>query len=90
MENGRIICDMELVSIIAILGICYIDGKIQYRGEWKTDMKNGFGTVCYSNGDKYVGLWKADTKNGKGICTYADNSTYDGEWVFDKKHGKGK
>ena len=46
------------------------DGKY-YIGQWKNGLRNGKGTMYYSNGTiKYEGDWVNDKEEGKGIDFY--------------------
>jgi hypothetical protein len=38
----------------------------KYSGEFREDMRDGFGTLTFPNGDKYVGEFKRHNFNGKG------------------------
>ena len=53
-------------------------------------LSQGFGVLCYRNGEKYEGNWQADTAHGKGTLTYAGGDKYVGEWAEGKKHGVGE
>ncbi len=37
-----------------------------YKGNWKNDGRDGFGTCKYADGSVYVGNWIEDTKDGIG------------------------
>ena len=50
---------------------------------------NCFGTMTFSNGDKYVGEFKDDEYHGQGTYTYAKGDKYVGEYKDDKPHGQG-
>ena len=63
-------------------------GRISYNGEWKEDLKHGFGTQIWENGDKYEGQWTNGFRS-KGIMVFKDGSKYDGELLNGKKHGQG-
>ena len=67
--------------------IPFADGT--YVGQLKKNLKNGQGTMTYSNGNIYEGEWIDDKKNGHGIMTYSNGAVYEGEWVDDKKNGQG-
>ena len=63
------------------------------------DMKHGYGTYKYSNGNEYCGKWKDDKRQGHlCIFTYSDGSKYEGEWVDEgkgqidkiRRHGNGR
>ena len=43
------------------------------KGEWADDVKNGFGTYTYANGDTYEGEWSNNLRHGQGTYTYADS-----------------
>lgn len=68
-------------------------GSSQYIGDWKENMKEGFGIQIYKNKDKYEGLWGNNMRNGQG--TYWRNEggklkrEYTGDWFEDKRHGRG-
>lgn len=38
----------------------------KYQGDFRSDIKEGFGTLYFSNGEKYVGGFKADHIHGAG------------------------
>ncbi len=38
-----------------------------YKGEWKNDQKDGYGTYIYNEkGEKYIGYWKNGERHGVG------------------------
>lgn len=65
----------------------------KYIGDWKENLKEGFGIQIYKSGDKYEGLWMANKRHGQG--TYWKNEggklrrEYTGDWVEGRKHGRG-
>lgn len=65
----------------------------RYIGDWKENMKEGFGIQIYKNKDKYEGLWANNMRHGQG--TYWRNEAgklkreYTGDWFEDKRHGRG-
>lgn len=65
----------------------------RYIGDWKENMKEGFGIQIYKNGDKYEGLWSNNFRHGQG--TYWRNEggklkrEYTGDWFEDRRHGRG-
>jgi hypothetical protein len=63
-------------------------GRLSYNGEWKEDLKHGFGTQIWKNGDKYEGQWTNGFRS-KGIMVFKDGLKYDGELLDGKKHGFG-
>jgi hypothetical protein len=63
-------------------------GRLSYNGEWKDDLKHGFGTQIWKNGEKYEGQWTSGYRT-KGIMIFTDGSKYDGELLNAKRHGYG-
>lgn len=43
----------------------FVEGS-SYNGEWKDDMKHGFGTLIYPDGTKYEGDWSMNKRHGNG------------------------
>lgn len=37
----------------------------RYKGEWRKDVKHGFGIKAWANGDRYEGTWTEGTKHGQ-------------------------
>ena len=52
-------------------------------------LRNGNGTMTWTNGDQYIGDWKNDKKDGQGILTSKGNK-YEGDWKNDKQNGSGE
>lgn len=61
-----------------------------YDGDWVNGIREGNGTLVWTNGAKYVGAWKDDCCNGYGVNYYTNGEIYEGNWLNDKRHGKGK
>ena len=66
----------------------------KYVGEWKNDMRHGFGTYTFGPnseyaGDIYMGESKNDSWNGFGTYISAKGFKYVGEWKDDSNHGVG-
>jgi len=60
-------------------------------GEWKCDVKHGFGAYYYTNNDIYEGSWKENLRHGMGTYLYADTGTkFMGTWVEDCMEGPGQ
>lgn len=65
----------------------------RYIGDWRENMKDGFGIQIYKNKDKYEGMWGNNMRHGQG--TYWRNEAgklkreYTGDWIEDKRHGRG-
>ena len=67
----------------------YADGS-RYVGEFRNDVRHGFGTFISSDGSRYVGEWKNDKKHGKGTYTLTDGSIKkgifaNGEFLYEEK-----
>ena len=68
----------------------------QYKGEVKREyiifgdyIREGVGSLTYSDGDKYEGKWKDGGKHGQGTYTWSNGNKYVGEFKNGKKHGQG-
>ena len=48
-----------------------------------------YGTLNYSNGDKYTGELLDGKKHGRGTYTWSNDSKYEGDWSNDKIQGYG-
>ena len=65
--------------------------KARYDGNFKDNMKQGFGTMTFPNGDVYSGEWFENKIQGEGSYTYKKtDDVYSGTWVDGKKQGKGR
>ncbi len=60
-----------------------------YTGNLQQGKMNGFGTLTWSNGNKYSGDWLDGKIHGKGTLTWANGNKYEGEWANNTMHGKG-
>ena len=70
--------------------------KDKYDGQWKDDMKNGNGKICYiigvftsPNDDYYEGEWVDNYMSGKGTRTYPNGDKYTGDFNKDIRDGTG-
>ncbi|KRX10507.1 hypothetical protein PPERSA_01519 [Pseudocohnilembus persalinus] len=68
----------------------------KYIGDWKNNLKNGFGVQYYGNNDKYEGGWEDGKRNGQGTYWVAEDKNknklrreYTGDWQNDQKTGRG-
>ena len=68
----------------------------QYKGEVKREyiifgdyIREGVGSLTYSDGDKYEGEWKDGQKNGQGTFTWSNGRKYVGEFKNGIQHGQG-
>jgi len=50
---------------------------------------NCYGTLTFSNGNKYVGEFRDNKRNGQGTFTWATGTNYVGEFRDDKRNGRG-
>ena len=65
-------------------------GTHRYQGEFHSDMKQGKGTMTYSNGDVFEGDWAADQKEGQGKMSWISlKQEYEGTWSKNKPNGYG-
>jgi hypothetical protein len=64
----------------------------EYEGDFKNNMKNGYGEEKYRDGSVYKGEFKDNMKHGKGILLLHGSGSYgyEGEFKNDKICGKGK
>lgn len=66
----------------------YKDGSV-YDGEWRTDLRHGFGLMSYPDGSTYECEWKNNLKHGYGVYIYANGDKYEGQWYNGLRHGIG-
>ena len=59
------------------------------QGSDPTRWSNCFGSLTYSNGDKYVGEFKDGKRNGQGTFLFPSGDKYVGEYKDDKRNGQG-
>ena len=66
--------------------------KLEYIGDFKDNMKEGFGEEKYQDGSVYIGQFKQNMKNGTGnlFLDGGKNYGYSGTFKNDKISGKGK
>ena len=62
------------------------DGR--YDGEWKDDLRDGFG-ISNAKGGCYEGYFEKDMPHGYGVLFYANGDRYAGYWQNGKKSGFG-
>lgn len=46
--------------------------KYVYSGQWKSNFRNGYGTLMYPSGNQYDGYWVDGSQNGFGIMQWKD------------------
>eukprot|EP00904_Undaria_pinnatifida_P013883 jgi/Undpi1/9625/HiC_scaffold_27.g12081.m1 len=65
----------------------------RYQGEWRENMKHGYGSRSWVNGNKYEGEWERDRRHGKGTYWLKEGGKlrkqYAGDWKDDKRDGLG-
>jgi TonB family protein len=70
----------------------YPDGS-KYNGEFRNDIRHGWGVFTFTNGDQYSGMWRQDKREGYGFQTFKDDKgstyRYSGLWRDGLKHGEG-
>jgi len=91
-ENAKVVEDRVGAGFVraAALGPAYIfeDGAT-YTGQWKGNMRHGYGVHVEADGSKYEGEWIEDKAHGEGRLEHSDGATYDGTWRGSMKHGHG-
>ena len=63
--------------------------KCKYKGFWKNNLMNGYGTYTFSDGSIYEGEWENNKRHGFGILTFPNNEKYLGEFKNGKIEGIG-
>lgn len=58
-----------------------------YEGEWKNEMRDGWGVQRWPDGSVYEGYWVEDKSCGQGKLVHADGDIYEGEWSNDQANG---
>jgi len=61
----------------------------RYIGQWikGQEVKQGFGTYIWDDGDYYQGNWLNDNKHFKGKIVRSDGYMYEGDYQNGKAHG---
>lgn len=67
------------------------DGLTAYEGEYKDNLKDGFGVGYYKTGSiNYVGSWSANNRSGAGVgYRLSDGTMHAGKWLENKPEGYG-
>lgn len=76
-------------------GIIHGYGKYSYQnymyiGNWKNELKEGYGEEFYENGLNFKGYYSNDKKNGKGKLMWPNGRAYEGNFIDSVIHGIGK
>lgn len=53
---------------------------VYYEGEYKNDVKEGYGAYKWASGNYYKGYYKNDKRHFYGEMYWNDGSIYKGEW----------
>ena len=59
----------------------------KYKGQWKGEMRHGYGEQTWADGAKYAGDWRLNKAHGKGTFWHVTGDKYEGQWVGGLKHG---
>ena len=79
IEGNKYVCEYVFGKIFA--GTCYYTNNLIYYGEFKENLKDGFGSLHYSNGNTmYKGYFKNDKFNGHGKLYLPNGDIYDDEF----------
>jgi len=70
-------------------GIYRFDQGEVYEGDFKNNLRDGWGLFDYGNGSRYEGQWKEGKKHGKGTYFQRDGEVYDGDWLNNLRSGIG-
>lgn len=67
------------------------DGLTAYEGEYKDNLKDGFGVGYYKTGSiNYIGNWSENNRNGAGVgYRLSDGTMHAGRWLENKPEGYG-
>ncbi len=67
----------------------YPNGRVKYQGGLLANLRTGYGTYYYPNGDRYVGQFAYDQPHGKGTYLFADGDKFVGTFRNGKRTGPG-
>eukprot|EP01126_Amoeba_proteus_P005669 TRINITY_DN11930_c0_g2_i2.p1 TRINITY_DN11930_c0_g2~~TRINITY_DN11930_c0_g2_i2.p1 ORF type:complete len:429 (+),score=88.35 TRINITY_DN11930_c0_g2_i2:80-1366(+) len=62
----------------------------RYIGDWKNDLRHGYGISVLKSGERHHGTWKKGKKSGHGVTLLCDGTWYDGIHSGDERKGKGR
>jgi hypothetical protein len=66
------------------------DNGAKYKGQWKGNVRHGYGVQIWPDGARYEGYWKNNKAHGQGTFWHVYGDKYEGAWKRDKAHGRGK
>ncbi|MBO0938991.1 M48 family metalloprotease [Fibrella sp. HMF5335] len=67
----------------------YENGQVKYKGGVLMNLRTGYGTYYYPNGDRYAGQFAYDQPHGKGTYYFADGDRFVGTFRNGKRTGFG-
>ncbi len=67
----------------------YPNGRVKYQGGVLMNLRTGYGTYYYPNGDRYAGQFAYDQPHGKGTYYFADGDKFIGTFRNGKRTGPG-
>jgi len=66
----------------------FADGST-YNGQWKDNMRHGFGKQTWADGATYEGEWTENSAAGNGRFMHIDGDVYIGQWINNTASGLG-
>lgn len=81
MKKAKSVTEANKISTVIF------EGNVEYKGEFKNDLKHGMGVQKWVDGSRYEGQWYEGKANGLGKFYYANGDFYEGEFMNDKPHG---
>jgi hypothetical protein len=91
-EKGDIVYYLGEISIDSAAqgyGIGIHSNGNYYKGDWKNNMRHGFGTLQFKNGDIYQGDFAFDKREGEGTIWFRNKDYYSGQWSDNRRDGWG-
>ena len=67
-----------------------VEGSYIYKGEFKNNKKEGYGTIIWKDGCRYQGEFKDNQMNGIGMIEFSGKNFYQGEIRNGKMEGFGE
>lgn len=64
-------------------------GSTIYKGQWSSDLQDGYGVESWSEGATFEGSFRNGQKEGWGCYHWVDGSVYEGTWLDNVIHGTG-
>ena len=80
----------RFLAFVLIVGSAFAQSNLPAcQGSAPSRWNSCFGTVTFTNGNKYFGEWKDGRFNGQGTFTTSDGGKYVSEWKDGKQNGQG-